>query len=145
LRIKKPQSPYLSRVIRDKKAQWQRRIERLQRYESEEKMASSEDVWDSILARDHGIVTEEGREREPKWTDVWRKAIDDIGQTLDKALEAKVELSRRMWTIVKEERRLAAIEKAERLKAKREAKWRRQHLEEDPGSLRAANFERIEK
>jgi hypothetical protein len=119
LRIKKPQSPYLSRVIRNKKTQWQRRITRLQWYEEQEMMASDEDVWDSILAQDHGVVSEEGRGPEQRWASVWRKAIGDLKETLNEVSRANTELSRRMWDIVKEERRLAAIEEAERQMARK--------------------------
>ncbi|KZF22313.1 hypothetical protein L228DRAFT_283474 [Xylona heveae TC161] len=115
LRFKKPQSPFLSRILRQKITQRHRRVERMHALESMMQLANEEDEWDSLLQAQHGISLMP----ESKWTREILFALMNTREVLKQQYEAIGALSARMLDIVEKEKELAAQEKAERLRSKR--------------------------
>ncbi len=59
LRFKKPQSPYLSRVLTDKVKEKQQRTDQVDNLELNIELAEAEDLWDDIVLRE--VQREHGR------------------------------------------------------------------------------------
>lgn len=113
LRFKKPQSAFLSRVIRDKLGQRQKYFERLQALEQQAELAALEDRWDRVLFRMHGARDREDT-AEADWTEELELSIRDTMQRLAKQDKANVAMAARMQEIVDREKELAEAEKMQR-------------------------------
>ncbi|KAI9782058.1 MAG: hypothetical protein M1816_001999 [Peltula sp. TS41687] len=131
LRFKKPQSPFLSRVLRDKIMQKTKRFTLLLELEDAVDEARAEDVWDREIAK----TTAEGRVKsgssrkrqrqqqqqqqqwttaEPGWTPAVEGVVAHVKQQIKESEAKKTALATRMYEIVERERELARKEKAER-------------------------------
>ena len=140
LRFKKPQPAYLSRVIRNKQVQRNKRLTNIQRMQLESETAEMEDQWDRNLAwevrkeeyqaaeRDHTRTAEDrpiadpymDKERQSvddslardgvKWQDALQEEIKATYKRVDVTLKRETQVARRMWEIVKQEKALKAKE-----------------------------------
>ncbi|KAI9766065.1 MAG: E2 ubiquitin-conjugating protein mms2 [Geoglossum simile] len=116
LRFKKPQSPFLSRVLRTKINWRQKLLDRRDRLLEEKVLAAGEDNWDRLL-REHHCV-EQGQDANPAWTEIYVKCIGLVFQAEEDSRARDRKLVSRMQQIVEKERALAEREKREK-RAKR--------------------------
>ncbi|KAF1951487.1 hypothetical protein CC80DRAFT_207945 [Byssothecium circinans] len=107
LRLKKPQPPALSRILRQK---LQTRIDN---FDSRILFANYwlplgryEDDWDDILKRECGV----GREGHMRWADPINEALRESNTAYDKILANDKCITRKMLKIVDEETKLAELE-----------------------------------
>ncbi|POS84645.1 hypothetical protein EPUL_003055, partial [Erysiphe pulchra] len=80
LRFKKSQSPYLSRVIRDKVNQKQKMLDQSSFLEETEELGKTEDTWDNIVLSEidrsvKGGIDEGGVDQ--WWTENWGKSLGE--------------------------------------------------------------------
>ncbi|KFY15114.1 hypothetical protein V492_02216 [Pseudogymnoascus sp. VKM F-4246] len=109
LRFKKPQSPFLSRVFKDKIKQRQKRQDTLEKMEEQLDMAGHEQTWDRVL----GI-------KEPEnWGSDTYYGKKFVERAMKKSLDANEALAQKMLAIRDEEQKLVDIEKREWLREKR--------------------------
>ena len=107
LRIKKPQSPFLSRIIRDTVNTRERRLAVAERLNSEALVAEDEDEWDRILHQHFGL----DHTGEQTWKREVKQASDKVHQIQVEALQKRINLSAKMFAIVEQEKALAEEEK----------------------------------
>ena len=107
LRIKKPQSPFLSRIIRDTVNTRERRLALAGRLASETLVAEDEDEWDNILQQHFGL----DHAGEEPWQREVKLASDKVHQMQIDAIQKRVNLSAKMFAIVEQEKALAEEEK----------------------------------
>ncbi|KAI9794683.1 MAG: hypothetical protein M1833_007399 [Piccolia ochrophora] len=115
LRIKKPQSPFLSRVLRDKVAARQKQFDRLMGLEGEIEEAEMEDEWDVLVGG--------GEEWEPRWVWPLEEEKLKVEDWLREDERKKVALSQKFLEIVDKETGLRDEEKREAARRKWE-RWR---------------------
>ena len=106
LRIKKPQSPFLSRIIRDTVNTRERRLALAERLTSEALVAEDEDEWDKILHQHFGL----DHAGEQPWQREVKLASDKVHQMQAEAIQKRVNLSAKMFAIVEQEKVLAEEE-----------------------------------
>ena len=109
LRFKKPQSPFLSRIIRDHQKQREGRFNLLYTLEHQFVVAKSEDEWDAILLEECGIPTMTCS-KEKKWATAVEQARADVSAKLYDRQDKNLHIARRMFAIVEEEKALAEKE-----------------------------------
>ncbi|KAM0803826.1 hypothetical protein BDR22DRAFT_838018 [Usnea florida] len=107
LRIKKPQSPFLSRIIRDTVNTRERRLALAGRLASETLVAEDEDEWDNILRQHFGL----DHAGEQPWQREVKLASDKVHQMQVETIQKRVSLSAKMFAIVEQEKALAEEEK----------------------------------
>ena len=117
LRFKKPQSPFLSRVLRTKINWRQKLTDRKNRLTEEKVVAAGEDLWDKLLREQHSVG--QGRRAEPAWAEWYVKCISLTIATEGNSWARDRELADRMQRIVDRERELAEEEEKERKRVKR--------------------------
>ncbi|PQE12616.1 dna repair protein [Rutstroemia sp. NJR-2017a BBW] len=133
LRIQKPQSPYLSRVLRDKYQQRQTRQAAREKIAELRVLAAQENQWEYIVSKqmeEEGLSVHDWQKKQPGLLDwganTWeldlRKAEAGLTAALNEEQMKAVELSRRQLELVEEERELWRKEKADRRREKRLAK-----------------------
>ena len=106
LRFKKPQSPFLSRVIRDKIRQREKRFDCSQLLKAEITMAQAEDNWDSILKHNCGIEDDDSG----LWITVPVAALQLVKAKIQASHFKNTKLGRKMYDIVEMEKALAEKE-----------------------------------
>jgi len=123
LRLKKPQSPFVSRIIRDTIDTRERRITLANQLDEQLPLAMDEDDWDKILFDQFGL------EDDLSWSHELRLAIEKNGTLQTAATQKRIDLAARMHSIVQQEKALAIEEvrrvrdeKHERRKANRLAR-----------------------
>ncbi|KAM3066879.1 hypothetical protein ACMFMG_007025 [Clarireedia jacksonii] len=141
LRIKKPQSPYLSRVLRDKLDQKQKRHEARERIGELRVLAAQENSWELLIEQqleEEGLSVEEWEEKQPglDWgANTWEKdmiaAEVQVVNALNKEQMKVAALSLKQLALVEKERELARKERAERRHEKRLAKVAKKEFGED--------------
>lgn len=105
LRLKKPQSPFVSRIIRDTIDIRERRITLADQLDQQLSMAMDEDEWDKILFDQFGL------EDDDPWSYELRIAIKENGTLQAAATQKRTHLAARMHLIVQREEALATEEK----------------------------------
>ena len=105
LRIKKPQPPFLSRIIRDTANTRERRIVTADRLVSELPTAEDEDQWDEILHERYGLPLEEPWDREI------RRSFYQSQKMQGGVIRKRIEITTKMYAIVEQEKALAKEEK----------------------------------
>ena len=115
LRIKKPQPPFLSRIIRDTVNTRESRILTAGRLVSELPIAEDEDQWDEILHEHFGLPLEEPWDREIK------RAFDKNQKKQTEAIHKRVDINAKLYAIVGQEKALAKEEKLRRRDEKHKA------------------------
>ncbi|KAK4695390.1 hypothetical protein P7C71_g2350, partial [Lecanoromycetidae sp. Uapishka_2] len=119
LRLKKPQSPFLSRVIRDQVNTREARILLGNKLAGEIPIARGEDTWDHIVARTFGLDKDTGEE---PWTQAIECALHELHEKQDAAIRKRKATAERMHQIVEQEKALAEKEKLAIRDKKHEAK-----------------------
>ena len=123
LRFKKPQSPYLSRIISDKINDIQKLHQQVPGLGAQLELARQEDQWDRILGDFCGLdETTEIDGTEPSWSLEVERAIEDVNRKIREEKERRSETAKEMYRIVLEETKLAQEEKVQRLHEKKQAK-----------------------
>ena len=112
LRLKKPQSPFLRRMIRDITDVREHRISRADRLTSEIPIAEDEDEWDEILYENFGLDSE--GPAEPRWQLEVKQAFESNHRLQSKAIQKRADVAAKMVDIVKQEKALAQEEKLKR-------------------------------
>jgi hypothetical protein len=159
LRFKKPQSPFLSRVLRDKIKGKQRRFDRMGKVEEKVMLGEREEEWEGIVeAQLGGKNIEKGMEKDKEggerdWAEVWNEGKVGEGRGKGKKeeerwgarekahkyeimgsviLDAKNSrrIGDRMLEIVDREKELRAKEDKERRLEKMREKRERKRMEE---------------
>lgn len=113
--IKKPQSPYLGRIIRDQLDARQKRIALRDRLKDQILIERMEDQWDEIVESTCGIkLLEEG-----SWADESVKAMAELISLVRRHDDRALTIAGKMQEIVEKEQALADTEKIERRKEKK--------------------------
>ena len=124
LRIKKPQPPFLSRIIRDTVKLREHRLEREARLSREIPFAKDEDEWDQILYEYSGV--KQGSLEDPPWRREVRRAFDTNHKQQVAAIQKRTDLSAKLFAIVEQEKALAQEEKIRSRSVKNKARKARQ-------------------
>ena len=111
LRLKKPQSPFLSRIIRDTIETRERRIALSVKLAEQVPIAQKEDEWDDILYNEFGLKND-GYER--AWSHEIRKACIENHRLQVIAIQRRSDIAARLHSIAEKEKGLAAEEKRTR-------------------------------
>ena len=115
LRFKKPQSEFVSRVIRDTVKTRERRIAHTEELNEQKAIAQAEDRWDSLLFNEFRL-----KDEEMSWSHEIQTALGEIQNLQTKAMVRRIDISARMHEIVKQERELAMEEKRRMLDERRQ-------------------------
>ncbi|KAI9816390.1 MAG: hypothetical protein M1832_005057 [Thelocarpon impressellum] len=110
LRFKKPQSPFLTRIIRNKLEQKEKRYHLLYDLQAQLALAKSEDVWDEVVPLGYEGV----RRGQNTWAWHVREAICLVEDRLEEEEERRKRLARRLQWIVELEEVLAQKESVSR-------------------------------
>ncbi len=113
LRFKKPQSPFVSRVIRDKIAKKIALFQQVEALKDWREIADLEDSWDRLLSRMHGVPDFETNE-EMSWASGYDSSISARLKMLTKFEDANKALADKMLDIVNKEKELAEKERLQR-------------------------------
>ncbi|KAL8672171.1 MAG: hypothetical protein Q9168_003370 [Polycauliona sp. 1 TL-2023] len=127
LRFKKPQSPFLSHIIRKKTDEREKRIARTQRLERLVPFAEDEDRWDEIVKRTNGISS---NDRGITWTCAIHNALTHVKRVHKDNSFKRMHIARRMFDIMEEERKMADQEKRMRRDKRHQAYKARRKLRE---------------
>ena len=119
LRIKKPQPPFLSRIIRSIVKTRNHRILNGERLANELTYAQDEDEWDRILHELAGL--DSTNLLEPHWHREVKQAVDDNHQRQIGAIQRRADISAKMHAIVEKEKALAQEAKLRRRDEKHKA------------------------
>ncbi|KAL8754843.1 MAG: hypothetical protein Q9184_004987 [Pyrenodesmia sp. 2 TL-2023] len=111
LRLKKPQSPFLSYFIRKKNVEREKRIDSIQALEDQLALAAAEDQWDRILLEHHQI-SDEGNE--VPWTSAVREALVNVKRVHHTNAVKRMRTAQRMFDILQEQKQLADQERLDR-------------------------------
>ncbi|KAH8888406.1 hypothetical protein GQ53DRAFT_748838 [Thozetella sp. PMI_491] len=118
LRLGKPQSPRLSRIIRQKLMMHQKRINTQHRLADEMMTdAKLEDDWDGLMRR---LGVRDGLADRTTFSEPVEKALQEVGELFQKDLDDRVARGEALWKLVLEERALAQKEAQERALAQQE-------------------------
>lgn len=109
LRLKKPQPPFLSRIIRDTVRTRELRITRAERLSNEIPIAENEDEWDKILYEHSGLHY--GGPQEKPWEREVKQAFDNNHKLQVEAIQKRADIAAEMYAIVQQEKVLAEEEK----------------------------------
>lgn len=116
LRLKKPQSPYISRIIRNIIETRERRLALAERLIDQISITQTEDEWDAILFTEFGL---EDNASGCSWSHEVQLALDENRQLQTKAVQRRVDIAARMHSIVEQEKQLAVEEHRNIQKEKR--------------------------
>lgn len=122
LRIKKPQSPHLGRIIRDDILLFRKRITLHQKLKDHTLWGLDEDAWDGILESKCGIRRDEER---VSWSYLINEAAKEVSAKLTAHRQKRVDMARRMQDIVDKEQALADQERMQRRNEKHQERKRR--------------------
>ena len=125
LRFKKPQSPFLSHMIRKKTDEREKRIVRTQRLEKLLPLAEDEDRWDDTVRNINGISSNDGG---TTWAWATREALTHVKKIHKDNTIKRMHTAQRMFDIVEEQRKLADQEKRVRRDQRHQAYKARRRL-----------------
>ncbi|KAL2043642.1 hypothetical protein N7G274_003949 [Stereocaulon virgatum] len=117
LRFKKPQSPFLSRIIRDTIKTREARYLLAARLQDLLAHANDEDLWDWTLAEYAGISRSDS---EQAWSSEIHQALAELASLQAKARNKRVSMATQMQAIVEKEKALAMEDRAR--------KWREKYM-----------------
>lgn len=109
LRIKKPQPPFLSRIIRDTVETRERRLTREETLSKEAPIAEDEDEWDQILNQRFGLDSRDSLEQ--PWKHEVKQAFDENHKLQVAAIQKRADIAAKMYAIAEQEKVLAKEEK----------------------------------
>ncbi|KAF7894492.1 uncharacterized protein EAF01_009943 [Botrytis porri] len=135
LRIQKPQSPYLSRVLRDKIDTRQKRVNSRERIEYLEELAFAENTWEDLIEdqlENEGLSVDKWNEKQPGlgWgVGFWEKDLQLADAYVKHLMVSEalkvVEMSKKQLEIVDKEKELWKRERGQRRHDKKLAKLER--------------------
>ena len=111
LQFKKPQSPFLSRMVRDIIETRQKRVDLQHKLKEQVQWARGEDVWDFALRSSLGL--EQDQSEEP-WSHQPKLSHDQVQARHMAAANKQVKIAAKMHAIVEKEKVLALEEKWEK-------------------------------
>ncbi|KAL9001598.1 MAG: hypothetical protein Q9188_005444 [Gyalolechia gomerana] len=117
LRFKKPQSPFLSYLIRKKNEEREKRVDKLQALEKSLIFAEDEDQWDTILREHHRISGDKG----VSWASAVRVSHMSVKQVHQANTLKRLRMAQRMFNILQEQKKLAERERLERRNRRHQA------------------------
>ncbi|KAI4171045.1 MAG: hypothetical protein LQ343_004582 [Gyalolechia ehrenbergii] len=117
LRFKKPQSPFLSYMIRKKNVEREKRVDKLQALEKFLIFAEDEDQWDMILREHHRI----SGDKKVSWASAVRVSHMSVKQVHQANTLKRLRIAQRMFNILQEQKRLAERERLERRNRRHQA------------------------
>ncbi len=127
LQFKKPQSPFLSRIIRDTIKTRQKRVDLQHKLKDQVQWAQGEDVWDFVLRKSFGL--EQDQSEEP-WSYQPQLSHDQVQAHHMAAANKQVKIAAKMHAIVEKEKALAHEEKLEKHRMKRVNRLARSRTEQ---------------
>jgi hypothetical protein len=110
LRIRKPQNPYLTRVIRNLKAKSQRQLDNMSMLEEEIKWAAKEDQWD----RQVGGALAHSRDGGAKWEDLLQVVLRQTKRKKKEDQIKSAERARLLVELIDKEKELLVQEREQR-------------------------------
>lgn len=123
LRIKKPQSQFLGRIIRDDIRLFHKRVALFQKLQAYSQLGYNEDRWDEILESMCGI---DGDRDVGSWIFSAYKSKQEVGEVITKHRQQRLDMAQKMQEIVEKEQALADQERLQRMNEKhKERKQRR--------------------
>ncbi|KAL8970516.1 MAG: hypothetical protein Q9183_001487 [Haloplaca sp. 2 TL-2023] len=111
LRFKKPQSPFLSHMIRKKTVERENRIIRQQILQQTLGWAADEDQWDKHVNAINGVFDDSDDKR---WTDATRGVIAQLKAVQTRNITKRMAMAKRMFAILQQEKALAETERRDR-------------------------------
>ncbi|KAL8973777.1 MAG: hypothetical protein Q9197_001991 [Variospora fuerteventurae] len=136
IRFKKPQSPFLSYIIRQKNIEREKRVDRMQALEKQLDIAEDEDQWDKLL-RDHHQVSAD--DNGTTWALATRQALQDVKRVHQTNTIKRMHMARRMFDIFREQRKLAEEERLERRNRRHQAYKARRRERAASGAVEQVN------
>ena len=130
LQFKKPQSPFLSRMVRDIIKTRQKRVDLQHKLKEQVQWARGEDVWDFALQKSFGL--EQDQSEEP-WSHQPKLSHDQVQARHTAAANRQVKIAAKMHAIVEKEKALALEEKWE----KHRMRWARRMAKSQSGQPRS--------
>lgn len=127
LRFKKPQSPFLSRVLRDKINQRQKFLDHTKRLEPDIVWAADEDEWEQLV--DGKTAPRDGVSFENEMTRAKKQPEKRFIEVQVKAIH----VAKRMLKIVEEEKRLFEEERIQRQNERSRRRRERSESRDSPG------------
>ncbi|KAI4120644.1 MAG: hypothetical protein LQ338_006868 [Usnochroma carphineum] len=118
LRFTKPQSPFLSYIIRKKNVERERRVDKMQALEKLVGLAEDEDEWDRILWEHHQVSTHDNGAR---WISATREALTNVKRVHQINTAKRMHIAQRMFYILQEQERLVDQERLERRNRRHQA------------------------
>ncbi|KAI4173594.1 MAG: hypothetical protein LQ346_008395 [Caloplaca aetnensis] len=111
LRIKKPQSPFISYIIRKKNDEREKRIDKIQALENQVAIAEEEDRWDQVLWQHHQIPA---GGNEVRWASATHDALTKVKQVHHVNAVKRMCVAQRMLNILQEQKQLVDEERLDR-------------------------------
>ena len=127
LQFKKPQSPFLSRMIRDIIETRQKRVDLQIKLKDQVQWARGEDLWDFLLRKSFGL---EPDQPEKSWSYQLQLSHDQVQARHMAAASKQVKIAAKMHAIVEKEKALALEEKLEKHRMKRAERLARPRREQ---------------
>ena len=138
LQFKKPQSPFLSRMIRDIIKTRQKRVDLQHKLKEQVQWARAEDAWDFALRKSMGLEQDQSEER---WSYQPQLSHDQVHALHSAAANKQVKIAAKMHAIVEKEKALALEEKWERHRMKIERRLDISQTEQLHSEASVANHE----
>jgi hypothetical protein len=136
LRFKKPQSPYLSRILRQKLDQKQKRFDLSDRLEEMIVEGQEEEEWEGNVGDEmrqeglRGVDEAVWEDEEEEWGSVEENERREVERRLIQQSRREKVIGEIMVGIMREERRLWEKERGERRRATKRARWERRERRE---------------
>ncbi|KAL8802424.1 MAG: hypothetical protein Q9182_003847, partial [Xanthomendoza sp. 2 TL-2023] len=137
LRFKKPQSPFLSHMIRKKTDERNKRIMRMQQFDEILPFAKEEDEWDRILEHMHGLSSSNNKD-ETQWVTATQEAVARVNRAHRNNTVKRHKMAVRMFKIVQEEEQLAEQERLMRRDQRHQAYKTRRRLKEEAEQIHSS-------
>ncbi|KAL8653956.1 MAG: hypothetical protein Q9226_003626 [Calogaya cf. arnoldii] len=132
LRFKKPQSPFLSHMIRKKTEEREKRLTRTMKLEDLVPVAEDEDRWDYVVRRTNGISS---KDNGTTWASATYEALSHVKRVRRDNTLKRMDMARRMFDIMEGERKLAEQERLMRRDQRHQAYKARRRLREATTSM----------
>ncbi|KAL8712289.1 MAG: hypothetical protein Q9220_003440 [cf. Caloplaca sp. 1 TL-2023] len=111
LRFKKPQSPFLSHMIRKKTIEREKRVDKMQDLQQALIWAEDEDQWESFLEEINGVY---GNDDGTQWASAIRDSLSHVRRVHVRNTVKRMHSAERMFEVLEEQKKLADRERLER-------------------------------
>ncbi|KAL8949654.1 MAG: hypothetical protein Q9222_004255 [Ikaeria aurantiellina] len=140
LRFKKPQSPFLSHMIRKKTIEREKRIDKMQALQQWLSWAEDEDQWESFLEKTNGISNDDDG---TQWASAIRESLSHVKRVHSRNTVKRMHTARRMFEVLEEQKKLADQERLER-RDQRHANYKERRRQRDEMAKIAADHPSID-